>query len=357
MCLKQKLYVTKHDLQILKDKIIEKITRAVTVIARNLVDAIEETKASQGDVFGLESDCIPVITSQKEMRDAFAFQQKMVAAIMNSQTGIATNEDLESLQDVVGGRLESLSKALVTDVADEIQKELVSASRQLSQNAEKIISSKVKGALKKLDTAFKARVETECEARVADAVANVATGIKERMAMHIVEGEYEECFSMAVRSDRDSLGWLLTKVKLELFNLGISRALQNWEPDADSSSSCMPVRLTDIISDLVVIFHMFQLVFLTRDSRVVERKKPGKTKARKSFRWVKRYMRTISSLRLCLHFHWFIYLYRGAARNFPARRFACDRPRRCYVRRKRVTEEEPLEQRSDVDMEGNSYNS
>ncbi|KAL0896529.1 hypothetical protein Bca101_080490 [Brassica carinata] len=302
---KQKLYVTKHDLQILKDKIIEKITRAVTVIARNLVDAIEETKASQGDVFGLESDCIPVrtltekeklaavelaekeklaaeqkekqeaesrlpvlsqqvITSQKEMRDAFAFQQKMVAAIMNSQTGIATNEDLESLQDVVGGRLESLSKALVTDVADEIQKELVSASRQLSQNAEKIISSKVKGALKKLDTAFKARVETECEARVADAVANVATGIKERMAMHIVEGEYEECFSMAVRSDRDSLGWLLTK-----------------------------------------------LVFLTRDSRVVERKKPGKTKARKSFRWVKRYMRTISSLRLCLHFHWFIYLYRG----------------------------------------------
>ncbi|CAB62002.1 30S ribosomal protein S9-like [Arabidopsis thaliana] len=28
--------------------------------------------------------------------------------------------------------------------------------------------------------------------------------------------------------------------------------------------------------------------FLTRDSRVVERKKPGKAKARKSFQWVKR---------------------------------------------------------------------
>jgi ribosomal protein S9 len=28
--------------------------------------------------------------------------------------------------------------------------------------------------------------------------------------------------------------------------------------------------------------------FLTRDARVVERKKPGKAKARKSFQWVKR---------------------------------------------------------------------
>jgi len=31
--------------------------------------------------------------------------------------------------------------------------------------------------------------------------------------------------------------------------------------------------------------------FLTRDSRVVERKKPGKAKARKSFQWVKRWIR------------------------------------------------------------------
>ncbi|XP_052184513.1 30S ribosomal protein S9, mitochondrial [Diospyros lotus] len=50
--------------------------------------------------------------------------------------------------------------------------------------------------------------------------------------------------------------------------LGISRALQNWEPDMRS-----PLRAVG---------------FLTRDSRVVERKKPGKAKARKSFQWVKR---------------------------------------------------------------------
>ncbi|KAL0896530.1 hypothetical protein Bca101_080491 [Brassica carinata] len=154
-----------------------------------------------------------VITSQKDMRDAFALQQKIIAEIMNSQARMATNEDLESLQDGVGGRLESLGKALATDVADEILKELTSASRELSQKAEKLISSKVKGALKKLDNAFKARVETECEARVA--VANVATGTKERMAMHIVEEEYEECFSMAIRSDKASLGWLLTKTDPE----------------------------------------------------------------------------------------------------------------------------------------------
>ncbi|KAG2309484.1 hypothetical protein Bca52824_029232 [Brassica carinata] len=156
-----------------------------------------------------------VITSQKDMRDAFALQQKIIAEIMNSQAGMATNEDLESVQDGVGGRLESLGKALATDVADEILKELTSASRELSQKAEKLISSKVKGALKKLDNAFKARVETECEARVAVAVANVATGTKERMAMHIVEEEYEECFSMAIRSDKASLGWLLTKTDPE----------------------------------------------------------------------------------------------------------------------------------------------
>lgn len=89
------------------------------------------------------------------MRDAFALQQKIVAAIINSQAEIATKEDLESLQDVVRGRLEALGKTLVADVASEIQKELISSSMQLSQKAEKIISSKVKGALQKLDTAFK----------------------------------------------------------------------------------------------------------------------------------------------------------------------------------------------------------
>ncbi|KAJ8618245.1 hypothetical protein MRB53_014431 [Persea americana] len=50
--------------------------------------------------------------------------------------------------------------------------------------------------------------------------------------------------------------------------LGISRALQNWEPGLRP-----PLRSGG---------------FLTRDPRVVERKKPGKAKARKSFQWVKR---------------------------------------------------------------------
>ncbi|RZC71468.1 hypothetical protein C5167_034637 [Papaver somniferum] len=50
--------------------------------------------------------------------------------------------------------------------------------------------------------------------------------------------------------------------------LGISRALQNWEP------GLRPYLKTES--------------FLTRDSRVVERKKPGMAKARKSFQWVKR---------------------------------------------------------------------
>ncbi|XP_022742803.1 28S ribosomal protein S9, mitochondrial [Durio zibethinus] len=50
--------------------------------------------------------------------------------------------------------------------------------------------------------------------------------------------------------------------------LGISRALQNFEPELRP-----PLRAAG---------------FLTRDPRVVERKKPGKAKARKSFQWVKR---------------------------------------------------------------------
>lgn len=50
--------------------------------------------------------------------------------------------------------------------------------------------------------------------------------------------------------------------------LGISRALQNWDPELRP-----PLREGGL---------------LTRDSRVVERKKPGKAKARKSFQWVKR---------------------------------------------------------------------
>ncbi|PWA88755.1 ribosomal protein S9, Ribosomal protein S5 domain 2-type fold protein [Artemisia annua] len=51
--------------------------------------------------------------------------------------------------------------------------------------------------------------------------------------------------------------------------LGMSRALQNWAPDQFRP----PLK---------------EAGFLTRDSRIVERKKPGKRKARKSFQWVKR---------------------------------------------------------------------
>lgn len=49
---------------------------------------------------------------------------------------------------------------------------------------------------------------------------------------------------------------------------GLARALQNYNPEF--RSALRPAGL------------------LTRDSRVVERKKPGKAKARKSFQWVKR---------------------------------------------------------------------
>ncbi|ONK67757.1 uncharacterized protein A4U43_C05F3460 [Asparagus officinalis] len=50
--------------------------------------------------------------------------------------------------------------------------------------------------------------------------------------------------------------------------LGISRALQNWEPGLRP--------------------YLKSAGYLTRDARVVERKKYGKAKARKSFQWVKR---------------------------------------------------------------------
>ncbi|KAG6512839.1 hypothetical protein ZIOFF_030973 [Zingiber officinale] len=50
--------------------------------------------------------------------------------------------------------------------------------------------------------------------------------------------------------------------------LGISRALQCWEPGLRP--------------------YLKAAGYLTRDPRVVERKKPGKAKARKSFQWVKR---------------------------------------------------------------------
>ena len=49
---------------------------------------------------------------------------------------------------------------------------------------------------------------------------------------------------------------------------GISKALQAFDPEWHA-----PLKADGL---------------LTRDSRVVERKKPGKAKARKSFQWVKR---------------------------------------------------------------------
>nr|AKM76757.1 ribosomal protein S5 domain 2-like superfamily protein [Hypseocharis bilobata] len=59
-----------------------------------------------------------------------------------------------------------------------------------------------------------------------------------------------------------------TSGQVGAIQLGISRALQNWEPG-----------LRPVLRDGG---------YLTRDSRMVERKKPGKAKARKSFQWVKR---------------------------------------------------------------------
>ncbi|KAL9226974.1 hypothetical protein vseg_002726 [Gypsophila vaccaria] len=59
-----------------------------------------------------------------------------------------------------------------------------------------------------------------------------------------------------------------TTGQVDAIRLGVSRALQNWEPGLRP-----PLR---------------EAGFLTRDPRIVERKKPGKAKARKSFQWVKR---------------------------------------------------------------------
>ncbi|KAF8409792.1 hypothetical protein HHK36_005871 [Tetracentron sinense] len=61
---------------------------------------------------------------------------------------------------------------------------------------------------------------------------------------------------------------LVFRGQVGAIQLGISRALQNWEPGLRPS--------------------LRSAGFLTRDPRVVERKKPGKAKARKSFQWVKR---------------------------------------------------------------------
>lgn len=47
---KQKEYVTKQDLQMLKDKIAEKITRAVPAIARKLMDDIKERQACDDEL-------------------------------------------------------------------------------------------------------------------------------------------------------------------------------------------------------------------------------------------------------------------------------------------------------------------
>ncbi|CAA6665287.1 unnamed protein product [Spirodela intermedia] len=59
-----------------------------------------------------------------------------------------------------------------------------------------------------------------------------------------------------------------TSGQVGAIRLGISRALQNFEPGLREN--------------------LRSAGFLTRDPRAVERKKPGKAKARKSFQWVKR---------------------------------------------------------------------
>lgn len=84
--------------------------------------------------------------------------------------------------------------------------------------------------------------------------------------------------------------------------LGISRALQNWEPEFRPPLRASKMKRLHFFlvsydeTDTPAFFFVFLLTkfsglvggFLTRDARVVERKKPGKAKARKSFQWVKR---------------------------------------------------------------------
>lgn len=60
---------------------------------------------------------------------------------------------------------------------------------------------------------------------------------------------------------------------------GLSRALAKFQPEFGYLlTKCM----------LFCIFYIFADSMMSRDSRMVERKKPGKPKARKSFQWVKR---------------------------------------------------------------------
>ncbi|GJS20510.1 28S ribosomal protein S9, mitochondrial [Tanacetum coccineum] len=70
-------------------------------------------------------------------------------------------------------------------------------------------------------------------------------------------------------TETKTLGLLDINCQIGAICLGMSRALQNWAPDQFRP----PLK---------------EAGFLTRDSRIVERKKPGKAKARKSFQWVKR---------------------------------------------------------------------
>ncbi len=69
--------------------------------------------------------------------------------------------------------------------------------------------------------------------------------------------------------------------------LGIARALEAFDPMLRPN-----LRSGNIYVVLVSIFNLTVINFLagmlTRDSRRVERKKPGQKKARKQFQWVKR---------------------------------------------------------------------
>ncbi|RZR98033.1 hypothetical protein BHM03_00027327 [Ensete ventricosum] len=79
--------------------------------------------------------------------------------------------------------------------------------------------------------------------------------------------------------------------------LGISRALQNWEPGFRPFLKAGKYSYQIIVWYIVVVliyptvdmaYVLHVAGYLTRDPRIVERKKPGKAKARKSFQWVKR---------------------------------------------------------------------
>ncbi|XP_020881989.1 uncharacterized protein LOC9299559 [Arabidopsis lyrata subsp. lyrata] len=180
------------------------------LVDQKTLECLQDDQAKRQD---LPQILRQLFTSKTRMGEAISSQREMVDTLMGLQRKTATKEELSSVQRDLRRKLQNVGSDISSQVVTNIQGTLTSRSDEAVTLFEKAVISKLKRAINKLQTSVQESVKISDSAKTSQK--SPSMDVTKEMALLLVEGGYERCFTMALEIDDDdaSLYWLLSKVQ------------------------------------------------------------------------------------------------------------------------------------------------